>query len=92
MRDYSKLLELLRDQEVFPLEYTHKIIGAQTSAFEDGIQELIRQHPGLKIATRRETQDRAHVAVTFQYTAQRAEDVIILLEASHQVPDVRVIL
>ena len=92
MRDYSKLLELLRTQETFPLEYTHKVIGAQTPEFEAGIQALLSRTPALRVSQRRSTGDQAHVSVTLVLTAQTAEEVILLVEASHDLPGIRVIL
>jgi putative lipoic acid-binding regulatory protein len=91
-KDYTKLRQLLEEQETFPLSYLHKFIGRNSPAFAQGLAELEQRFPDLKKQTARKSQGDAHLAMTYVYVARNVDDVIVLLEATDQIEDLLVVL
>ncbi len=91
-KDYSTLRELLSEQEKFPLRYLHKFIGKNSPAFLMGVQCLEAAFPKLKQQSRRESGAKAHVALTFEFEADSADEVIQVLEATEVLPDLVLVL
>jgi len=89
---FDRIRALLREQESFPLRYTHKIIGKHSAAFRTGADRLLREVPGLRIAFERESSGGAHLAITFEFSAADADQVVRLLELTAEVEDLLVIL
>lgn len=91
-KDYSKLKQLLEEQESFPLQFTHKFIGKNSPRFVQGVERLEKQWPALKLQSSRTSKGDAHVALTYVVEVKSADEVIVLLEATGRIEDILVIL
>jgi hypothetical protein len=92
VRDYSKIREMLEAQESFPIDYIHKVIGRNTSAFLDSISRLESQFPALRRESLRASASQAHVSATLVLRAGSAAEVVLLLEATEAVKDLVIVL
>lgn len=90
--DYTQLKALLEEQETFPLAYTHKFIGKNTPEFAAAVEGLERRFGALTLEHARLSAGDGHLAMTYQFRAASAQEVIDLLEATSKLRDVRVIL
>lgn len=90
--DYARLKALLEEQETFPHRYIHKIIGRNTPKFAEGVERLQEQFPNLKLETARLSKGEMHLALTYYLHAENADEVVALLEATHQLEDLHLIL
>jgi hypothetical protein len=88
---YARLREVLA-RETFPMNCTHKLIGANTPAFEAGLDVFESGIQGLVRSQVRESQNKGHLSVTYQFTAPSIEAMIDMLEASSKVPDLKYML
>ena len=90
--DYAKLKQLLEEQETFPHDFILKFIGVNTPAFAEDVKALEKRHPALEKQTERASSGAANLALTYVYTADDAEQIIVLLKEVSKIRDVRVIL
>jgi putative lipoic acid-binding regulatory protein len=91
-KDYSKIRDLLEAQERFPIDYIHKVIGRNTSAFLGSLDRLESQLPAVRRGTVRPSASQVHLAVTLILRAESAADVIRLLEATELLEDLVMVL
>jgi putative lipoic acid-binding regulatory protein len=88
---WENLMELLR-KETFPLAYTLKLIGRNDSAFQEGCLKLMQQHPMLQQTGSRGTSNAQSISITFQFTAQSAEEIIVIYQNASSIPGLLVLL
>ncbi len=91
-KDYSQLKALLESQEKFPTTYLHKFIGKNTVAFHGGVSGLEKRFATLTLELSRESVGGKHVAKTYRFGASSADEIIELLKATDQVPDLLMVL
>lgn len=90
--DFDKLRQLLNEQETFPLNFVHKFIGRNSPQFAVGVQAFEASFPTLQKQSERKSSGDNHIALTYVFVAQNAEEVIGLLRATDLIDDVLVIL
>jgi len=90
--DFSTLKALLEEQETFPMVYLHKFVGRNTPAFALAVAELERNFPGARREKMRASPNQGHLALTYEFSAASADEIIELLRATHLMIDVLVIL
>jgi len=86
-KDYSKIREMLESQETFPLDYVHKLIGKNSAVFEESLKAFESRFPAMRRQFSRPSASGNHLAVTFLFRAQNVDEIIQILEASEQLPD-----
>jgi putative lipoic acid-binding regulatory protein len=91
-KDYSKIRDLLEAQERFPIDYIHKVIGRNTAAFLQSVERLEAQLPAVRRDAVRPSASQVHVSVTLVLRAEKAADVIQLLEATELLEDLVMVL
>ena len=91
-KDYSKIRDMLKAQETFPIDYIHKVIGRNTPAFLDSIAVLERKFPLLRRDLVRPSASQVHVAVTLILRASSEDEVIQLLEETEELVDLVMVL
>ena len=89
---YESLRALLNSQETFPTLYTHKFIGRNTGAFGAGVKSLEERFPALRLKTSRTTRSEAHLSLTYVFEAESAEAIIEVLEYTHGIEDLYMML
>ncbi|MEN9724482.1 MAG: hypothetical protein RJB38_2468 [Pseudomonadota bacterium] len=89
---YAKIKEMLQAQETFPFEYIHKAIGKNTALFLDSAAALEKRFPLLRRESVRASASQAHVSITWILSAQNADEVIDLLQASQGLQDLVMVL
>ncbi len=89
---FEKFRQLLTDTYLFPATYTHKFIGKNSPMFEEGVREFEAKFVGLKRTSEKLSASSGHLALTYEFLAGSAEDIIDLAKASHLIPDLIYIL
>jgi hypothetical protein len=90
--ELARLKALLENQESFPLEYMHKFIGRNSPRFIQGLEAFDARFPKLERRGTRLSAGDAHVAVTYVFMADSADEILEVLEATQLIEDVLVIL
>lgn len=88
---YARLREILA-RETFPFSMTHKLIGVNSPAFEEGLKSFESSLPGIVRTAVRASGGNAHLAVTYELTANDVEGILALLDESARVPDLKYML
>lgn len=91
-RDYAKLKCLLEEQETFPTVFTHKFIGRNSDGFTRGVTAWEARFPKARQTIARKSAGDGHLALTYEFDAANADEIIALLEATAEIEDVLVIL
>lgn len=91
-KDYSRLKELLVEQETFPLTYVHKFIGKNSPQFLQALALWEKKFSKARQISVRLSKGDAHAAVTYEFLADHVDEVIVLLEATDQLPDLIMVL
>lgn len=91
-KDYSRLKELLDQQETFPLDFPIRFIGRNSAAFRRDVRTLELRFAGLRDRSERQSAHGAHLAISFVLRAATSQEVIEAMEAIHQIEDVAVVL
>lgn len=92
--DLERLRELLSNEK-YPHTHIHKIIGDKTDAFLSGIEEFEDAHPDItRVGEREKDNGRggAYIALTYEFVATSADEIIELYEATMALPDLKIIL
>ena len=92
MKDYQKLKELLEEQEQFPVQFTYKFIGRNSSRFLDSVKKLEQQFPALKHEGQRLSANQAHSSQTYSYNAPSAQAIIDVFQAIEKLDDILMVL
>jgi putative lipoic acid-binding regulatory protein len=91
-KDYSKIKELLEHQENFPLRFTFKFIGRNSSGFARAVESLEGSHPKLRHESTRESSGGKHLAKTYVFEAADADAIIAIYRAIETLEDVMIVL
>ncbi len=89
---YQKFRELLDQTYQFPAIYLHKFIGKNSPIFKTSVEEFEKKFIGLTRTLERKSASAAHVALTYEYMAASADDVILLTVETHKINDLIYIL
>ena len=89
---FGKFRQLLTDTYMFPATYTHKFIGKNSDLFQTGVGEFEGKFVGLKRVGEKQSASGNHLALTYDFLAGSAEDVIELAKATHLIADLLYIL
>jgi len=92
VRDYSRLKELLEKGETFPLDFMHKFIGRNTEAFEKSVREFEKLFPKAIKQSARTSKGDAHLALTYTFRADNADEIVMLIDSTYQITDVLIVL
>ncbi len=88
----EKFKDLLNSNHQFPLNYVHKIIGANTPVFLNSIKEFEAKFIGLKRTVEKQSASGKHLSLTYEYVAANAEDVVLLTTETQKINDLIYIL
>jgi putative lipoic acid-binding regulatory protein len=89
---FLKFRQLLKDTYLFPANYTHKFIGKNTDLFRNSVAEFEGKFVGLKRVGEKQSANGNHLALTYDFLAGTAEDIIDLAKATYLVGDLLYIL
>lgn len=89
---FDKFRQLLEETYLFPANYNHKFIGKNSELFRGGVAEFEGKFVALKRVGERASANGNHVALTYDFLAGTADDVIELAKATKQIPDLLYIL
>ena len=91
-RDLKRLRELLETEETFPHPFLHKFIGDNVPEFHEGVSQLQQRFPRLVRQSMRTSASQNHLSLSFTFLADNADEIIELLEATYEVPHIRIVL
>ena len=89
--DFTNLRELLKN-ESYPHRYVHKFIGLATPAFSESLSILEADFPTAQRVGERKSGGDRFIAYTYELHAESPEDIVRLLEATHLLADLKMIL
>ncbi|MBC7386346.1 MAG: hypothetical protein H7301_09340 [Cryobacterium sp.] len=89
---FEKFRQLLIDSYLFPATYSHKFIGKNSEVFRVGVREFEAKFVGLRMTREKMSASDAHRALTYEFLAGSAEDIIELAKATYEIPDLLYIL
>jgi len=89
---FEKFRALLKETYLFPANYTHKFIGQNSELFRTSVAEFEGKFVGLKRVSEKQSASGKHLALTYDFLAGSAEDIIELAKATHLVSDLIYIL
>jgi putative lipoic acid-binding regulatory protein len=84
---FEKFKELLLQNFQFPCIYTHKIIGSNSVIFKSSISDFEAKFIGLTKSSQRLSASGKHLAITYEYHAASADDVIQLMIETRKLND-----
>jgi len=91
-KDYTRLRELLLEQECFPVKYLHKFIGKNSPQFDAALQAWRTQYPDAVCQSDRHSSNGGHRALTFVVPAQNVDQLIEMLKHTDQLADLVMVL
>ncbi len=91
-KDYSKLRDLLLAQETFPLDYLHKFVGRNTSAFDADVLQWKARFTPLACQSDRLSANQKHRSLTFVLRMQSVDELIEMLRATDKIADLVLVL
>lgn len=91
-KKYDELLALFKANEKFPLRFVHKFIGRNTEEFLKGVQIWHERYLHLKETVRRVSADGHYLALTYEFNADSAEEIIDVLKSTAEIPGIKMVL
>ena len=89
---YIKLRQLL-EKETYPHSYVHKFIGPLNQEFLAAVDALQSQFAHLDLLVEsRQSQKGGYIAFTLTFLAKHAEEIIVLVKATAELPGLKMIL
>lgn len=89
---YTSLRALL-ENETYPHFYTHKFIGLHTPIFLEAVETLKSKFAYLTLSTQfRSSAKGDYIAFTITFMAATVDDILTIMEATSQLPDLKIIL
>ncbi len=88
----EKFHDLLVANTQFPTVYLHKFIGKNSTIFAMGVADFEKKFIGLTKVTERKSATGKHLALTYEYQAESAKDVVNLALQTHLIHDLIYIL
>jgi len=89
---FDKFRQLLTETYLFPANYTHKFIGKNSEIFRNSVAEFEGKFVGLKRVGEKQSASGNHLALTYDFLAGTADDIIELAKATHKISDLLYIL
>jgi len=89
---FDKFRKLLNETYLFPANYTHKFIGKNSDLFRNSVTEFEGKFVGLKRVGEKQSASGNHLALTYDFLAGSADDIVELAKATHLVNDLLYIL
>ena len=89
---YSKFRGLLNTTYLFPASYLHKFIGKNSPLFRKSVLEFEKKFIGLNKTGENMSASKRHLALTYEYYAANADDVIHLTQETSKINDLIYIL
>ncbi len=89
---FEKFRRLLVETYLFPANYTHKFIGKNSELFRTSVLEFEGKFVGLKRIGEKRSANGNHVALTYDFLAGTADDIIELAKATYLISDLSYIL
>lgn len=89
---YEKFRKLLTETYLFPANYHHKFIGKNTEAFRTSVAEFEGKFVGLKRIGEKLSASENHLALTYDFLAGSADDIVELAKKTRLVSDLLYIL
>lgn len=89
---FASFRELLNKTYSFPTQYLHKFIGKNSPIFLQSVAEFEQKFIGLKRTGENKSASNAHLALTYEYHAACADDVILLTQETSKINDLIYIL
>jgi putative lipoic acid-binding regulatory protein len=89
---FASFRELLNKTYQFPTQYLHKFIGKNSPIFRQSVLEFEQKFIGLKKTGENLSASSAHLALTYDYLAASADDVIQLTQETSKINDLIYIL
>lgn len=89
---FDKFRRLLVETYLFPANYTHKFIGKNSENFKVSVTEFEGKFVGLIRTGEKKSASGNHLALTYDFLAGSADDIIELAKATHLVSDLLYIL
>ena len=89
---FQRFRELLKENHQFPCVYLHKFIGKNSSIFAASVHEFENKFIGLQRTIERQSASNKHLALTYEYQAASADDVIELAVETYKINDLIYIL
>ncbi len=90
--DFTQFRKLLEETYLFPANYTHKFIGKNSDLFRVSVTVFEAKFVGLKRTGEKQSANSAHIALTYEFIAASADDIIGLAKATHLIDDLIYIL
>jgi putative lipoic acid-binding regulatory protein len=90
--NYDSFRELLNKNYQFPAVYIHKFIGKNSPLFRESVASFENKFIGLKQTGSNTSASGNHLALTYDYQAANAEDVIQLTVETSKINDLIYIL
>ena len=92
MDQYQKFRDLLNDTYQFPCTYLHKFIGKDSPIFRASVADFEKKFIGLSCVKENPSASGKHVALTYEYVAANADEIIFLTTETNKINDVIYIL
>ena len=89
---FKKFRDLLEANYQFPCTYIHKFIGKNSPIFRSSVVDFEKKFIGLTLTTERMSASHAHVALTYDYLAGSADEIIELTKETQKINDLIYIL
>jgi putative lipoic acid-binding regulatory protein len=89
---FQKFRDLLEANYQFPCTYIHKFIGKNSPIFRSSVTDFEKKFIGLTKTTERMSASNAHVALTYDYLAGSADEIIELTKETQKINDLIYIL
>jgi putative lipoic acid-binding regulatory protein len=89
---FLKFRTLLEQTYQFPCTYIHKFIGKNSPIFKQSVSEFEQKFIGLTRTTERMSASSAHLALTYDYVAGSADEIIQLTIETQKINDLICIL
>jgi putative lipoic acid-binding regulatory protein len=89
---FEKFRELLKSTYQFPCTYLHKFIGKNSSLFHASVADFEKKFIGLTRTQERMSAKANHIALTYDYLAGSADEIIELTVETQKINDLIYIL
>ncbi len=89
---FQKFRTLLEQNYLFPCTYTHKFIGKNSPIFRTSVAEFETKFIGLSRTGERSSASGNHLALTYDYRAGSADEIIALTVETKKINDLIYIL
>jgi putative lipoic acid-binding regulatory protein len=89
---FQKFRILLEQNYLFPCTYVHKFIGKNSPIFLESVSDFEKKFIGLARTAERSSASGNHLALTYEYRAGSADEIIALTVETRKINDLIYIL